>query len=119
MGDGRSIDVCTLGMFIIDEIHFLPPRAPATNVIGGAGPYAAVGARLFSPPPSSGSVGWIVDEGCDFPSEIRQTVRSWDTSCLFRRSAERATTKAWNGYGIDQQRWTPDHVSSSENDRAY
>ncbi|KAI9780407.1 MAG: hypothetical protein M1816_002865 [Peltula sp. TS41687] len=100
----RPIDFVTLGMFIIDEIHFRPPKPPVENIIGGAGSYAALGARLFSLPPSSRTVGWIVDAGSDFPSEIRETIRQWDTSCLLRESSQRLTTRAWNGYGEGEKR---------------
>ena len=72
----ESIDFVTLGMFIIgqhvfirfiilhfihkltltpDEIEYLPPRPPARDILGGAGSYSALGARLFSPPPLSKS----------------------------------------------------------------
>lgn len=72
--------------------------------MGGAGSYAALGARLFCPPPRSKSVGWIVDAGSDFPEEIRESIRQWDTRCLLRESSERLTTRAWNGYGDGEKR---------------
>ncbi|KAI9816226.1 MAG: hypothetical protein M1827_001827 [Pycnora praestabilis] len=103
-GMEATIDFCTLGMFIIDEIHFQPPTPPVTGVLGGAGSYSALGARLFSPPPLSKSVGWIVDAGSDFPEEIRDLIRRWDTGCLIRETPERLTTRGWNGYGEDEKR---------------
>ena len=90
----------------LDEIHFPPPKPPAVNIIGGAGSYAALGARLFHPSPYSKSVGWIVDVGSDFPTEIRETIQRWDTSCCFRESSKRLTTRAWNGYGEGEKRYT-------------
>ena len=61
------------------------------------------GARLFSPPPQSGSVGWIVDAGDDFPDELRTIIDSWNTGALIRdRSAP--TTRGWNGYSGNQHR---------------
>lgn len=63
-----------------------------------------MGARIMSPPPLSKSVGWIVDEGSDFPSQVRQTIESWDTHCLFRRTPDRLTTRGWNGYGENEHR---------------
>ncbi|CAN9373545.1 unnamed protein product [Alternaria alternata] len=55
-----KIDFCTLGMFIIDEIEFPPPKPTVKDIVGGAGSYSALGARIFSPPPQSESVGWIL-----------------------------------------------------------
>jgi hypothetical protein len=70
-----------------------------TDILGGAGSYSAVGARIFSPPPSSETVGWIVDCGSDFPAELRTTIASWGTGCLLRETPKRLTTRGWNGYG--------------------
>lgn len=89
-----------------DDIH-PPPTAvdqtPKTNVIGGAGTYSAIGARLFSPPPFSKSVGWIVDAGSDFPVELRTVIASWNTGLLLR-SRDAPTTRGWNGYGDNEHR---------------
>lgn len=74
------------------------------DVLGGAGSYSALGARLFSPPPLSKSVAWIVDAGTDFPAAIRQTIDKWDTSCLLRETPERLTTRGWNEYGANENR---------------
>jgi sugar/nucleoside kinase (ribokinase family) len=104
--DVGSIDFCTLAMFIIDDIY-PPPDAedqtPQINVIGGAGTYSALGARLFSPPPLSRSVGWIVDCGTDFPQELRSLIDSWKTSVLLR-PRDALTTRGWNGYGESEHR---------------
>lgn len=97
-------DFVTLGMFIIDEIHFTPPTPPKFNILGGAGTYSALGARLFSPPPASKSVGWIVDCGSDFPAELREYVKSWETGVVVRETPERLTTRGWNGYGEGEVR---------------
>ncbi|KAF2666609.1 PfkB family carbohydrate kinase-like protein [Microthyrium microscopicum] len=102
--DSEDVDFVTLGMFIIDEIHFPAPRPSVYDVLGGAGSYSALGARLFSPPPLSKSVGWIVDCGSDFPKNIRDTIDSWKTSCLLRETPERLTTRGWNEYGDNDHR---------------
>lgn len=95
----QEIDFVTLGMFIIDDIEYRPPKPPLTNIIGGAGTYSALGARLFSPAPTlSRSVGWIVDEGSDFPSSVKSTISSWETGVSFRYDPSRLTTRGWNGY---------------------
>ena len=89
---------------MIDEIDFGPGKAPAKDVIGGAGAYAALGARLFSPPPLSKSVGWIVDCGSDFPETIRSNINQWQTSCMMRDTPNRLTTRALNTYHGDEFR---------------
>ncbi|UJO13671.1 uncharacterized protein CLAFUR5_03335 [Fulvia fulva] len=101
-----GMDFVTLGMFIIDDIY-PPPTSPTQqaqlNVIGGAGTYSAIGARLFSPPPKSRSVGWIVDAGTDFPPSLLTAIRSWQTGAL-TRSRDAPTTKGWNGYSGNESR---------------
>ncbi|KAK3944799.1 PfkB family carbohydrate kinase [Diplogelasinospora grovesii] len=95
----QDIDFVTLGMFIIDEIEYLPPKPPALNILGGAGTYSALGARLFSPPPTlSKSVGWIIDQGSDFPGSMTTLIDTWSTSAVFRLDPNRLTTRGWNGY---------------------
>lgn len=86
-----------------DEIEYPPPRPPQKDILGGAGSYSALGARLFSPAPlDSKSVGWIVDQGSDFPPAITSLIDSWGTSALLRHDASRLTTRGWNGY-VDEQ----------------
>lgn len=103
-GDRDAIDFVTMGMFIIDEIEFPPPKPPVKDVIGGAGTYSALGARLFSPGTQAKSVGWIIDCGSDFPQEIRDTIASWNTGVLMRETPHRLTTRSWNGYGEHEHR---------------
>jgi hypothetical protein len=116
----EDIDFCTLGMFIIgsasilyspnnadftsDDIEFPPPTPPVRDVVGGGGSYSALGARIFSPSPTSKSVGWIVDCGSDFPPELRDFIASWDTGVLIRETPHRLTTRGWNGYGEHEHR---------------
>ncbi|KAI9718594.1 MAG: hypothetical protein M1812_004045 [Candelaria pacifica] len=88
----------------IDEIHYQPPKPSVTDIIGGAGSYSALGARLFSAPPSSRSVGWVVDAGSDFSDVIRAIIHQWETSCHIRETPKRLTTRGWNGYGDDERR---------------
>ncbi|KAF2821181.1 Ribokinase-like protein [Ophiobolus disseminans] len=99
-----DIDFCTLGMFIIDEIEFPPPKPPEKDILGGAGSYSALGARIFSPAPKSKSVGWIVDCGSDFPLELREFIAQWETGVVIRETPDRLTTRGWNGYGEHEHR---------------
>ncbi|KAI3399706.1 hypothetical protein diail_6055 [Diaporthe ilicicola] len=95
----QDLDFVTLGMFIIDEIEYRSPKPPQKDVLGGAGSYAALGARLFSPAPlQSKTVGWVVDQGSDFPPAITTLIDSWDTAALVRHDPDRLTTRGWNGY---------------------
>lgn len=103
----EHIDFVTLGMFIVDDIDFPEPEPSVKDVFGGAGSYSALGARLFSPPPLSRTVGWVVDQGSDFPPAIGATIDSWATSAVLREDSSRFTTRGWNGYegGADQRRF--------------
>ncbi|ANB11200.1 Mak32p [Sugiyamaella lignohabitans] len=94
----------SLGMFIIDEIHFTD--APSVyNVIGGAGTFGAIGARLFLPSPTeSQKVGWIVDMGSDFPGSVREEIERWQTGVVLRSDASRLTTRGWNQYADNEER---------------
>lgn len=88
-----------------DEIEYPPPRPPSTNVLGGAGSYSALGARLFSPASVlSRTVGWIVDQGSDFPQAITDLINGWSTSAVFRHDPSRLTTRGWNGYVDSSER---------------
>lgn len=92
---------------IADDIYpspFSPDQTPHLNIVGGAGTYSAIGARLFSSPPNiSRRVGWIVDCGTDFPPELRSTISSWQTGVLLRERNV-LTTRGWNGYGANEHR---------------
>ncbi|KAI0023069.1 Ribokinase-like protein [Xylariomycetidae sp. FL0641] len=100
----QGIDFMTLGMFIIDDIEYLPPTPPVKDMIGGAGTYSALGARLFSPPPTSNSVGWIVHKGSDFPPAVEELISTWQTAVELRDTPDRLTTRGWNGYDEHQNR---------------
>ncbi|KAF1992370.1 Ribokinase-like protein [Aulographum hederae CBS 113979] len=101
-----EVDFCTLGMFIIDEIHFQPPdpRPSRYNVPGGAGTYSALGARIYSPGELSKKVGWTIDCGSDFEPGLRESLSHWRTNCVFRETLERQTTRGWNYYGQNEHR---------------
>ena len=73
-------------------------------MIGGAGTYAALGARLAAGSKHASQVSWIVDKGSDFPVELVDIIDRWHTSCRFRFDANRLTTRAWNGYGANKFR---------------
>ncbi|KAA8651838.1 ribokinase family protein [Aspergillus tanneri] len=98
------VEFCTMGMFILDDIDFGGTSPNVKNVIGGAASFAVVGARLVAGKDHSRSVSWIVDVGSDFPREILDVIRAWDTDCVIREDQRRLTTRAWNGYGPNEKR---------------
>jgi hypothetical protein len=87
----------------LDEIEYVDGKSSLKDIVGGAGSYAAFGARLVAGAAHSRSVGWVVDAGSDFPLDIRRMLESWQTSCLFREDESRLTTRAWNGYGCGRR----------------
>ena len=99
------IDFCTLGMFILDDIYPAPSHTnqePNRGVIGGAGTFSALGARLLSPGALSKSVAWIVDAGTDFPTATKSELDLWKISLQWRqRGPKELTTRGWNGYRED------------------
>ncbi|OCT48142.1 putative PfkB family carbohydrate kinase (Mak32) [Cladophialophora carrionii] len=72
--------------------------------MGGAGTYAALGARLAAGIQDAHLVSWIVDMGADFPPLFRELINTWRTNCVFRLDLNRLTTTAWNGYGENEYR---------------
>ncbi|EZF27303.1 hypothetical protein H112_00691 [Trichophyton rubrum D6] len=99
----RQIDFCTLAIRL-DEIEYEPPTPPVRGIVGGAGSFAAIGARIAAGKDHSRSVGWIVDAGNDFPEHVRNLIASWETHCVFREDMNRQTTKGWNGYEANEKR---------------
>lgn len=76
-----------------------------SNVLGGAGIYAALGARIFRGEDIHGeegckSVGMIVHEGCDFPVEAKVELESWHLSSVFIMTPQRLTTRGRNSYSL-------------------
>jgi len=91
----------SMGMFIIDDIHFPSNSGKEShfNVIGGGGTYGALGSRIITGPIDSRKVGWIIDKGNDFPKEVEQYLKNWNTGAVWRDTPDRKTTKGWNMYG--------------------
>lgn len=73
------------------------------NVLGGAGTYATMGARLLRDAAvTDGScqygVGLVVHAGSDFPEYIRTEIDSWRSGSIFIETPERLTTRGKNVY---------------------
>ena len=96
------MDFVSLGMFILDDIYYPIPRAPVTGIIGGAGSYAVLGARIMQG--SGHGIGWTVHVGSDFPEHVRKEIESWETGCQFIDTPGRLTTRGLNTYRQQERR---------------
>ncbi|GMM34289.1 Mak32 protein [Saccharomycopsis crataegensis] len=96
--DVESPIFTSLGMFIIDEIHYLD-KPSVFNIIGGGGFFGLFGARVALSFNNTRKAGFILDAGSDFPAEIKDIILSWQTSTIIRDNPERLTTRGWNSYG--------------------
>lgn len=87
---------------MIDDIYYQDPSiVPYLNVLGGAGTFAAVGARLFLSTNDAKNVGLIVHEGGDFPIAVRNEIDSWGLGVKYIATPERNTTRGRNFYSQD------------------
>lgn len=96
------MDFFSMGMFILDEIHW--GQKKYNDVIGGAGTYAAVAAGLFMPKDERNRAGCIVDMGSDFPPDQLDQLKKWKVGFYFRTNDDRLTTRGWNNYGDNEAR---------------
>ena len=113
----------TLGMFIVDENRYVdsnnnplppPPSSSSlqqTNIIGGAGTYAIMGARIICDDRQDliDQISGIIDMGSDFPFEIKQELDTWKTrGVIYRENPHRLTTR-----GVNIYRYTDNNNKSS------
>ena len=94
----KIMEFVTLGMLILDEVFYPIPRVPALNILGGAGAYAALGARIISGAERAAKVGWTIHEGSDFPELVKRQIGTWKTSCEWIKTPNRLTTRGLNVY---------------------
>ncbi|KAL2850340.1 putative PfkB family kinase [Aspergillus pseudoustus] len=87
-----TIFFLSLGLVVLDEIP-LPGQQPLTNILGGSGAYATLGARLFLPTPSSSSIGWMLHVGNDFPENIQEMLVKWDVTLYTETEDEKPSTR--------------------------
>ena len=102
------MDLCS-NLFPDDIYQQSPPKLLYSNVLGGAGIYAALGARVFRAEDVCGekdckSVGMIVHEGCDFPIDAKAELESWHLSSVFVKTPQRLTTRGKNTYSPEGHR---------------
>jgi sugar/nucleoside kinase (ribokinase family) len=86
----------SLGLVVLDQLEF--PDKKLSNVIGGSGTYAILGARLFRPPPASSSIGWLLRLGDDFPEDVRLQLESWGCSTVYKQEVDRPSTRGRLSY---------------------
>ena len=72
------------------------------SVLGGAGTYATLGARLYSHASHgathSKDVGFVVHVGRDFDEKIMCNIMNWNTGSRFIETPERLCTRGKNTY---------------------
>lgn len=87
-------------MFIIDENRYPQSwkRSTEYDIIGGAGLYALIGARMVVGARKSKKVCAIIDKGSDFPENVEKELTSWNTGILFRTDTTRLTSRGANTY---------------------
>ncbi|KAG2733737.1 hypothetical protein G9P44_003262 [Scheffersomyces stipitis] len=98
--NSESVIVTSMGMFIIDD-NIYPPswnRKNDTDIIGGGGPYAIVGATMIAGRENGHRVSGIIDKGSDFPKKVEEQLNSWQSGVIFRENPERLTTRGVNTY---------------------
>ncbi|CDK27413.1 unnamed protein product [Kuraishia capsulata CBS 1993] len=93
----------SMGMFIIDEIHF-PNKPSQYNVIGGGGTFSILGSRMVLTKQNSLRAGWILDIGNDFPQQMLGVLQSWNTGVIMRYNSQRQCSRGWNMYGDNDLR---------------
>ncbi|KAL8306022.1 hypothetical protein RB600_008749 [Gaeumannomyces tritici] len=89
----RPPDFVSLGMVVLDEIRF--PERTLTDVPGGSGLYATLGARLGASysPAGPGAVGYLSLVGKDFSDSIEDQVQSWEIMLDLQRLPDSPTTR--------------------------
>ncbi|KAL4769517.1 Ribokinase-like protein [Aspergillus nidulans var. acristatus] len=87
-----SISFTSLGLLVLDEIR-LPRQEPLTDVLGGSGAYASLGARLFLPTPLDRSLGWMMNIGNDFPEQTRRYFESWGATMIVKEESSKPSTR--------------------------
>ncbi|KAL4817518.1 putative PfkB family kinase [Aspergillus spinulosporus] len=87
-----NISFTSLGLLVLDEIRF-PGQDPLTDVLGGSGAYAALGARLFLPPPLGRTLGWMMNIGNDFPEQTRRYLESWGATMIVKEESSKPSTR--------------------------
>ncbi|KAJ5673306.1 hypothetical protein N7507_002433 [Penicillium longicatenatum] len=90
--ESTAISFTSFGLVVLDEIH-IPNQKPLTNILGGSGAHATLGARLFLAPPLSQTLAWPIHIGNDFPSLITDLLQSWGITLVIKREGDQPSTR--------------------------
>ncbi|RYP42608.1 hypothetical protein DL767_000132 [Monosporascus sp. MG133] len=82
----------SLGMVVIDELRF-PYQPTLSDIPGGSGLYATLGARLFNPGLRSTAVGCLILAGNDFPEVILRSLQSWKMRLRVHKVEDKPSTR--------------------------
>ena len=96
---GMSLRYFTVTIFksLSDSIY--PETAPPLqDILGGAGTYATVGARLFCRGDTSIRVGFVVHAGNELSQKLRDEIASWKSGTHIVETPNRMTTRGKNVY---------------------
>ncbi|KAG8526505.1 uncharacterized protein KY384_008705 [Bacidia gigantensis] len=103
-----ALDIVTLGMLTlgltgVDDIVYSKDeegeqKPSRLGVLGGAGTYAVLGARICNFGISHFRISWLVHRGHDFPSPVQDEIDAWGTAVRFTDTPDRPTTRAKNVY---------------------
>lgn len=94
----------SMGQFCIDEVHYAAAGRSYTNVIGGAGTFAALGAGLHLRVRERGEAQFVLDKGRDFTPEMEAKIRAWRLGVVWRTNADRDTTRTCNTFVENEER---------------
>ncbi|KAL6940138.1 hypothetical protein ACO0QE_004028 [Hanseniaspora vineae] len=117
MTNSKETLFTTNGMFIIDEIVNKNTGERLTDIVGGGGTFAALGATIVGTAnlnfqhgtvscsennvsSTSEKIKFIVDCGSDFPYEtVQPQLDAWGIGIIYRKDNSRLTTRGYNEYG--------------------
>ncbi|TEA21613.1 Uncharacterized protein C8034_v003585 [Colletotrichum sidae] len=80
----------SLGMVLLDEIHF-PDGRVLHDVPGGSGFYSTLGARLAVPPGEAASVVCLIAAGDDFPQSVERQIEEWGVTVHLQETQGKST----------------------------
>ena len=96
---GMSLRFFTVTLFkSLSDAIYPETGPPLQDILGGAGTYATVGARLFCSGDASTGVGFVVHAGNELSQKLRDEIASWKTGTHIIETPERMTTRGKNVY---------------------
>ncbi|KAJ5992075.1 hypothetical protein N7451_007799 [Penicillium sp. IBT 35674x] len=90
--DTGDISFTSFGLVVLDEIR-IPNQTPLTNILGGSGAHATLGARLFLAPPLNRTLAWPIHTGHDFPGPIADLLQSWGITLIIKEELAHRSTR--------------------------